>query len=144
MCEYPKQCLISAKFHRLNVLKEGLMLKSGDISVLITAYFKMMVFKPFYPFLIISKGFHSFFPDGTTVEFTEDGKAVFQEGVGEETTTYTLKDGKLTIAHFGDVGNMDCSFPDKKNMYWDIDVFAINEESYTENGNNKIRWATDF
>ena len=60
-----------------------------------------------------------------TVEFTEDGKAIFLNEGRKEVGTYTIKDGVLTIIAIENMhGDFTCSFPNKTTMQWDADFLA--------------------
>jgi len=59
-------------------------------------------------------------------EFTKKGKIIYHGTNGGKTATYKINDTKLTItSDDGKSVTYDYSFPDKKTMYWDINVIEI-------------------
>jgi len=76
-----------------------------------------------------------------TIEFTKDGKVILNT---IEKGTYTLDNGKLVVLVGGGsmFGTIDCSFPKKNTMYWDIDQLEDEGERavYAEEGVTKYVW----
>jgi len=84
--------------------------------------------------LAIKAGFQQFagesFDDylGGTYEFAQDGKLIYQTGIGDGEANYTVNGSKLTITDFDFVsGTFDFSISDKK-MYWDVDGFEMADQ----------------
>ena len=64
-----------------------------------------------------------------TVEFTKDGKVISKN----ETVKYKIDGDKLTITGSENIsGTFDISFPDKKQMYWNMNMLELYGEYAAE------------
>ena len=63
-----------------------------------------------------------------TYEFAQDGKLMYQTGIGNGEASYTVNGSKLTIADFDFVSGTFDFFISGKKMYWDVDGFAMADQ----------------